>query len=594
MINDNSIWPNGMQTDEEGYAIFCPMGTNKVDIPKNSPHWPKGSKLVGQFVYDKNNKLVGFCDTKAMTTSTNNGEIIVMPYETIDTEFDSIEKDSIQIHAPKATIKRASWNGSVEKVDIPDVEYKYKGCKNVNGIKAVDTNYLENDIVAGKWTELLSDIERGNNLFEGNEKLSSFTSDLSSLSYGNYMFNNCFNLNDFDADLRYLTVGYQMFQGCTNLSTFECSDLTSLMNGYYMFDGCSNITTFYFDLSSLTNGHGMFQGCSNLISFKTLDLNLLKDGCFMFQNCPNLVSFDIINNKLDSITDASGMFRGCTNLSLFNYDLNSLVNSGSMFAKCENLVTFNSKLNSLINGNQMFYNCKKLSNFKSNLSSLEIGQSMFLSCSNLSSFKIDLKRVTDGASMFNGCKNLTHFKSNLGSLTIGQNMFHSCSSLTKFDCSDLSSLTGATNMFTGCKLDAPSIKNIIDTINTVETGEIMIGMGCDNNTIDKDLFAQEVGFSDMPTLLQVLQDKGWTVAAQYNGRPNTTFTLRKPESLPVFVKLIEVTSTNEDSFYEYTSQDGTKFYNLDWFHETTGSTDGYTQFNSLEESISSWNIVPKV
>ena len=59
MINDNSIWPNGMQTDEEGYAIFCPMGTNKVEIPKNSPHWPKGSKLIGSFVYDKNNKLVG-------------------------------------------------------------------------------------------------------------------------------------------------------------------------------------------------------------------------------------------------------------------------------------------------------------------------------------------------------------------------------------------------------------------------------------------------------------------------------------------------------------------------------------------------------
>ena len=99
-IAKNSICPNGIQTDEEGYAVFYPLGTNKVDIPKNSPHWPKGNKLIGQFVYDKNNKLVGFCDTKAMT-STNNGEIIVMPYEEIDTEFDSISNGDIQIHAPK-------------------------------------------------------------------------------------------------------------------------------------------------------------------------------------------------------------------------------------------------------------------------------------------------------------------------------------------------------------------------------------------------------------------------------------------------------------------------------------------------------------
>jgi hypothetical protein len=52
----NSIWPNGIGMDENGYAVFYPMGTNKVDIPKNSPHWPKGSKLIGQFVY-KDDKL---------------------------------------------------------------------------------------------------------------------------------------------------------------------------------------------------------------------------------------------------------------------------------------------------------------------------------------------------------------------------------------------------------------------------------------------------------------------------------------------------------------------------------------------------------
>jgi hypothetical protein len=31
---------------------------------------------------------------------------------------------------------------------------------------------------------------------------------------------------------------------------------------------------------------------------------------------------------------------------------------------------------------------------------------------------------------------------------------------------------------------------------------------------------------------------------------------------------------------------------LDWFHETTGSTEGYTQFNSLEEAVAHFNIKP--
>lgn len=80
-INKNSITPNGIQVDSEGYTVFYPMGTNKINIPSNSPHWPRGSKLKGLFVYDKDDKLVGFCDTKAMTAE--NEGIVVMPYEEI-------------------------------------------------------------------------------------------------------------------------------------------------------------------------------------------------------------------------------------------------------------------------------------------------------------------------------------------------------------------------------------------------------------------------------------------------------------------------------------------------------------------------------
>lgn len=145
------------------------------------------------------------------------------------------------------------------------------------------------------------------------------------------------------------------------------------------------------------------------------------------------------------------------------------------------------------------------------------------------------------------------------------------------------------NMFYGCKLDAPSVKNIIDTLRKKSSGQLTLGMGCDNTTEDKDLFAQEAGYADMTSLLAAIKAKISSTTAQYNGRPTTTYGLRRPSenTLPVFVQLEET-----EDYADYTSEDGSKKYILNYFHETTGSTDGYTQFNSLEEAIETLNIKP--
>ena len=452
MSDTNSIWTNGIQKDADGYAVFYPMGTNKVEIPKNSPHWPKGNKLIGQFVY-KDDKLVGFCDTKAMT-STNNGEIIVMPYEYIDTEFDSIEKDSIQIHAPKATYKKASWSGGVEKIDIPDVEYKYKGCKNVNDIKVKDENYLENDIKDGKWTELLSDLTNSNGMFQNNENLVIFDSDLSSLGFGNVMFRDCYNLTTFTSDLSSLTDSGNMFSSCLKLSEFE-GDLSSLTAGWNMFYECSNLTTFTTDLPSLTNGN------------------------YMFSNCSNLEYFD---SDLKSLTICTGMFMNCVKLTTFISNLSSLITGNSMFQNCSNLTTFTSDLSSLTNGNSMFGGCTNLKSFEAELKSLDTASYMFINCGQLSSFTSDLTFLTNGTSMFQGCSGITTFKSNLKSLTNG------------------------TNMFNGCKLDTSSLKNIAETINTVSNlSNIHIGIGNKTPTEEENIHLTQI------------HNKGWQVYVNGSG-----------------------------------------------------------------------------
>ena len=422
-ILSNSIWPNGMKTDSEGYACFYPLGTKKIPVPTSSSEWPKGNKLVSPFVY-QDDKLVGFVDTKALRAQQPT--TIYLSYEYIEADFSSIKKENLTIYAPNATTKTVIWSDTPKEI-IGEVSFKYKNCKSISDIEAIDADYKTNDIVNGAWTQPVWHLEVGGN---------------SDSSEG--MFSGCDSLTSFFSDLPKLTDGNHMFQNCKNFKTFT-SDLSSLIDGRYMFHNCYDFTSFSADLPSLTNAEAMFYGCY----------------------------------KLDS----------------FSSDLPSLTNCNNMFAYCNSLTSFKSSLPSLTNGY---------------------------------------------------------------------------------------------NMFDDCKLDTASVKNIIDTINTY-SAKLTLGMGCNNTTEDKDLFAQEIGYADMTSLLAALQAKGWTVTAQYNGRPTTTYGLRRTveETLPVFVQLEEA-----EDHANYTSLDDSKKFRLTWFHETTGSTDGYTEFNSLEEAIEILNIKP--
>ena len=102
----NSIWPNGLKVDDEGYAVFYPLGTNKVDVPTTESDWPVGDKLISPFVY-QNDKLVGFCDTKAMTVSGNT--TTTMPYTHIEADFSSIEESKLIVNTPNAIVKKFKW-----------------------------------------------------------------------------------------------------------------------------------------------------------------------------------------------------------------------------------------------------------------------------------------------------------------------------------------------------------------------------------------------------------------------------------------------------------------------------------------------------
>ena len=220
----NSIKPNGIQKDDEGYSIFYPLGTNKIDIPTDEADWPHGDTLKSPFVY-QDNKLVGFCDTKAMTA--NSGTTITLPYNHIEIDFSSIQKGTLIIKAPNAITKKVKWMGSSMFETI--LGTKYLGCKTVSDVQAVEPNYQTVDIVDGVWTESLEDLEDGSQMFSYTD-LASISSDLHSLTNGSEMFRDCSNLTTFDTDLSALTDGTNMFENCSNLTSF-ISDLSSLIIG---------------------------------------------------------------------------------------------------------------------------------------------------------------------------------------------------------------------------------------------------------------------------------------------------------------------------------------------------------------------------
>lgn len=182
----------------------------------------------------------------------------------IDLGIDSSVKSDAQVMKDVGLIKKKGWNvyvgssSSSSNYTLP----KYSGCKTVNDIKAVDSNYLTTDIVNGAWGEHLMDLTSGAGLFNACTTLTSFAADLSSLTNGTTMFKDCQNLINFKSNLSSVTTILFMFQFCYALTTFE-ADLSSLVDGGSMFIRCDSLTSFKSTLPKLSTGDLMF-GSSKL------------------------------------------------------------------------------------------------------------------------------------------------------------------------------------------------------------------------------------------------------------------------------------------------------------------------------------------
>jgi hypothetical protein len=148
-------------------------------------------------------------------------------------------------------------------------------------------------------------------------------------------------------------------------------------------------------------------------------------------------------------------------------------------------------------GSAIFSGCTSLATFEGDLKGLVTGTQMFES-TKIASWKGELKSLVTGTSMFAGCTSLQTFVSDMNALETGTNMFNGCTGLTSFT-GDLSALVDGTGMFTGCKLDIESVEIIADSIPTVTSG-----------TIDLGVAAALIGTEELASLVADIQAKGWT------------------------------------------------------------------------------------
>jgi hypothetical protein len=270
--------------------------------------------------------------------------------------------------------------------------------------------------------------------------------------------------------------------------------------------------------------------------------------------------------------------------------------------------------------------CKKLTSFTSDLSSLTSAMSMFSGCANLTSFTSDLSSLTDGKDMFDGCYNLTTFTSDLSNLTDGYDMFYRCkldAESIMYIADTIKDITAEKQLYTNgtipyvIKLSASdgytAPKGFMSdgkyiytynnpqpttaTISASNVGRFTLGINVtnDSSTIQQQLedFAKKATFDSWADLKTHFSNKGWKVTFQYGGTSTSiTYDLRDGEQIipcSIFAKLVQV--EDKDSA-EYCTEDASSFYNIEWGHDVT-DTSSYTQFNSLEDAMTSWNVFPK-
>lgn len=276
-------------------------------------------------------------------------------------------------------------------------------------------------------------------------------------------------------------------------------------------------------------------------------------------------------------------------------NIKTLKYGSGIFAN-KSMTSFKEDLSEIVMGNNMFRGCNKLESIKTDFVSLKSAKGMFRGCRLLSSIDLkNLENLENGYEMFY-TTNIHEFVYDIPSLKNGDYMFYG-SPLSIF-VADLDSLETGNQMFRGASLTADSVQYIVNGLPERTNNPIItIGINVQKGTTDEETmeslnyFAKKASYNSWEELKSEFASKGWNVQFLYGGKSSSiTYGLRGYE-IPVYVKVIEVFSKREKEEAEYVSEDGTKYFNMEYFNDAVDTT-GYTKFNSMREACAHFGIVP--
>lgn len=222
------------------------------------------------------------------------------------------------------------------------------------------------------------------------------------------------------------------------------------------------------------------------------------------------------------------------------------------------------------------------------------GEYLYNSNYTLKEFYGDLPSLKDGEGMFHGT-NLKEFRGNLSSLENAHFMF------SRYTYND------NLELYTP-DLSPTSVLTIVETIPTYTDGSshtISISIQIDDTTEAKDAFAKEALFDSWEALNTEFSNKGWTVDWELGKVTSNTLEANE-NTVPTkwYVKLTEIKTNpimkkyaeKQNKRYipskaNYCTEDGEKFYKLEWCNDSN-NLEGYQEFGSLLEACGYFGVIP--
>ena len=309
------------------------------------------------------------------------------------------------------TVTITNYNGSAEKVDIPEM---IDG-KSVTGI--------------------------GGAAFYGCTSLASITLPDSVTSIGDWAVAYCSSLTSITLPDGVTSIGDGAFYGCTSLASITIPDSVTEIGDFFgsVFEGCTSLVSITIPDSVTSILISTFQNCVSLKSI-TIPESVTFIGGSTFNGCTSLTSL-VIPNSVTSIDDYA--FSGCTSLTSITIPDNVTSIGNYAFMGCTSLTAINVATGNknYVSVNGILYNkdrttiiCypagKKDKNYTIIDGVTSIDWEAFSGCTNLTSITIPNSVTEIGNYAFEGSINLTSITISDSVTSIGYCAFKGCTSLT--------------------------------------------------------------------------------------------------------------------------------------------------------------------